>query len=179
MPIHYVIGVDPGGRETGIVAAIGPAPGTMTLAMAMVVVRRGGQLLDVDPHYLHEVTTTVHTLLAEAPAGTWPLVTVEGVTRPNSHHHGKLAFIDPSGILATAITLGAIGAEQWPCPLVTVRPGANGSGPAAVYPRPIRPPAGGKGGDQARHLRSAWDVATSGLRDHRQAVRPPRRTLSG
>jgi hypothetical protein len=177
--IHYVLAVDPGARETGIITATGPDPGHLTLTMALVVVRRGGETLDVDPRYLHEITTAMHALLDETPHGTTALLAVEGVTRPNAHHHGKLSFIDPSGLLATAITFGAITGDHWPCPLIAVRPGANGSGPAALYPTRIRIPAGGKGGDRARHLRSAWDVAISGLRDHRQASRPPRRTLSG
>jgi len=44
--------------------------------------------------------------------------------------------------------------------LVVVPPGRNGSGPMAAYPAKLRPKAGkGRGRDNLRHERSAWDVA--------------------
>jgi hypothetical protein len=168
----YVVGIDPGGRDTGLVAGYGRYPDTLTHAGHTLVRRPNEPLLAPSPAALTEVIAAAHTLLSAAPeSADQLLVAVEGLHAPNPH----IRVTDPSGIMATAIVWGAILGTAWPCPLLTVPPGRNGSAPSAAYPAPLRQAAGGRGRDNARHLRSAWDVAVVGAamwrREHRYQAR--------
>jgi Holliday junction resolvasome RuvABC endonuclease subunit len=138
-----ILGVDPGGRDTGLVVRSGRA-----LLAHDVVTRRGGKALDVDPTYLNEVNERIERYLDEFPVIA---IAVEGLKAPGQFMQGKVRITDPSGIMATAVTFGA----------VLVPPGGNGSQYAASYPSAIRAP--GKGFDRNRHARSAWDIAGAGV----------------
>jgi hypothetical protein len=146
-----VLGVDPGGRDTGLVVRAG-----RTLLAHAVITRRGGKALDVDPAYLHAVNEAIENcLLSDLPIVA---IAVEGLRAPNPH----VRVTDPSGVMATAVTLGAVMSQRnWNVPVLLVPPGGNGSQYAASYPVPIRAP--GKGFDRNRHARSAWDIAGAGL----------------
>lgn len=134
------MGVDPGGRHTG------------------VVVRDGPRLL------LHHViaSTDVHHVLGElhviAAAHNVHVVAVEGVTAPTGFKHGKREPINLAGLIGTATMFGAIVAT-WP-DAVVVPPGGNGSGPRGAYPPELFGPREGPAATgRLRHARSAFDVA--------------------
>ncbi len=85
---------------------------------------------------------------------------------------GNVSFTNVSGLLGTAMVVGAV-AGFFPN-TIEVPPGGNGSGHMGAYPVELRPTRGkGAGGDNLRHMRSAWDVgATAGLllRQSRQSA---------
>ena len=148
-----IVGVDPGGRYTG------------------VVVRQGDQLLYSDTLeritaaempdrlYIRSVVQRVMRLVDEHGAEA---VAVESVQRPSPFmgKSGNVSFSNVTGILGTAAVYGAVLAVL---PAVEVPPGGNGSGHLAAYPIELRPTRGsGAGKDKKRHMRSAWDVAGVG-----------------
>lgn len=144
--MHIVVGVDPGGRETGIVARRGSS-----LVAGTVVAR---QAQDSDATYIADVLEAVDSYLN---AGGSALVAVEGVVHPNPHV--RITNID--GLLEAAKVFGAV-VGRFPQAAV-VEPGGNGSGPLASYPADLvgERETTGTGGWR-RHLRSAWDVAGAG-----------------
>lgn len=180
-----VVGVDPGSRDTGIaVVDVGPTIAyTVPTLLASFTVHRpddGSDLLEVPSGYLQDVNAAilsalrpgghpVSSRLAELIPGRPPaeLIAVERVTRPSwqvrrgstSGRGGAAA--DPTGIMATAIVLGAILGRAWTVPLVAVAPKGNGKLlPLTAYPEPLA--TNGKGHDKRRHERAAYDVACLG-----------------
>lgn len=159
MTASFTIGVDPGGRETGIVTVHRDEPLT-----AKVLVRAG---TDDMPGllYLEQVLTEIADQAAAATlftgARTWS-VAVEGVKRPNPNvkRRDGNSLTDPTGIIGTAIVLGAVLARYGHL-AVLVPPGGNGTARSIhLYPVILRPATGrGKGHDLLRHARSAFDVA--------------------
>lgn len=153
-----VIGVDPGGRSTGLVLVdTATAPGDDSLLGCTTVDRAqdGRPLTDVPADYLTRVMAVVLTW--SRFAGT-ELLAIEGLNRPSGH----VRILDPSGLIATAHVIGAIRGRAWSTPTVLVAPGRNGTSlPWTAYPTPIRgkSPAGQ---DARRHMRSAYDVALAG-----------------
>lgn len=157
-PAPVVVGIDPGGRDTGIVA-ISP-DGTVRTA----AVTNPGELLPLPAGYLADVLAAV----AELVAGRHAIIRVEDVKRPNWHvakDAKRGAATNPTGLLATAQVLGAIRAVYRNAELVP--PGGNGSKPLGAYPLALvgdreRTTPGWElkiGQGKKRHLRSAWDIA--------------------
>jgi hypothetical protein len=155
-----VVGVDPGGSDTGIVLRAADK------LLAFDVVSRRAAAGEVraelpDGAYLCRVVDTVVRFSALTRGST--IVTIEGIKKPTGFAGGKRAPMNPMGLIATGMTLGAVLAA-YPEALV-VPPGGNGSLPIPAYPSALRPTSGrGAGADRLRHARSAWDVADLGLR---------------
>lgn len=158
-----ILGVDPGGRETGLVVRQGD-----DLAAHRVVVRPDRGRLP-DGRYVRQVLVACTDLLTEAGTDARAddlLVCVEGVAYWPEARDAKVRK-DQRGLYGTAIVLGAILA-RWPNAQL-VRPGAGHGGLSGwAYPTAIRPPTNGQGKDRLRHCRSAWDVTWHGQHDHRR-----------
>lgn len=144
MTTPVIIGVDPGGRSTGI------------------VVRQGNTLLGSHtfeaPYGLEGpalIGLCEDIAFRELACQRAPVrVAVEGLNPPSPH----MGLTNVSGLIGAATVLGAV-LSHWPHAIV-VPPGGNGSGPLAAYPEALRPRRGkGAGKDSLRHCRSAWDVA--------------------
>jgi hypothetical protein len=150
---RLIIGIDPGSRETGIVARCGDG----TLAFHRLAVRTSTWDLP-DTADLCQVNEAVREVRAQA----WyrigeqqdTILAIEGLTHPNPH----VGMANVLGALGTAMVLGAV-LDCWPGAIV-VPPGQHGAGPLGVYPAALRPTRGqGRGHDRLRHCRSAWDIA--------------------
>lgn len=147
----WVLGIDPGGKETGVVIL-----NSKDDVVYYHVVQRLGE---------PNVSAYARRVIAELTRACTPfpgvelLVAVEGVRPPNPH----LGTTNVQGLLDAARVLAAIQAE-WP-DAIEVPPGGNGSGPINAYPECLRPTRGsGKGKDRLRHCRSAFDCALAGRR---------------
>lgn len=161
-----VVGIDPGGRDTGLILVDGARVSGRS-------VRSGGELLPVSQDYVQAVLAEVAELVASTSERV--VVCVEGVTRPSWHvqasaSHGAAA--NPTGLIAAAVVLGAVmGAYPH---AVVVPPGGNGSKPLGAYPAGLvsegeRRKSGWElrvGSGKLRHQRSAWDVAVKGYNLH-------------
>lgn len=162
LPSGPVLGIDPGGKSTGLVVR------DRSALLASAVVERAGDEtgtrgVQVGPAYVAEVLAVVAELVAEhAPT----VVGVESVVRPNPHVNRRngSSVIDVGPLLGASIVFGAL-AGAYPA-AVWVPPGSNGSGPLAAYPSALVSAAEARhgvfrsgGGSKLRHARSAWDVA--------------------
>lgn len=151
MTPRVVIGVDPGGRTTGIVARIAH------VCLAADLVTRDGPAVFPDAVYLDEVVAAIGGLVVYVEQDRpRPTIAVEGVVHPNGH----VRMINAAGLLGTAAVLGAVLA-YFPAAVV-VPPAGNGAGPRSAYPAALWPPTEKRGAGRCRHLRSAWDVAEAG-----------------
>lgn len=152
-----VLGVDPGGRASGLVVRHG-----RTLCGWTLVVRD-----DDLTAYLRAVTTAVDQLLHDHACD---VLAVETLTDPNPH----LGLTNVRGLIDTAHVLGALLHHFDDVRLV--RPGGHGKTPGLprgrvldaymrdAYPAELLPDRDGVAYEDAkRHLRSAWDVAAAGL----------------
>lgn len=140
-----VLGVDPGGT-TGLVLRRGP-----DLLWHRTVA--GGW---------DTVLTVLHDELTDC---RFDVCAVEAVVAPGGFAHGKRAPINLSGLITTAQVAGAVAAWCWTdqFPVVWVPPAHNGQGALEAYPEQLRPTRGqGRGADNLRHERSAFDVAGLG-----------------
>jgi len=165
--VRTVLGMDPGGRESGLVVRQGDA----LVAHAVEVRADRGRM--PDGRYVRQVLARCSALLADADVGPRDdslIVAVEGVAYwPERQQKGK-APRDQRGLYGTAMILGAILA-RWPRATI-VKPGGNHGGlHGLAYPDAIRPPVNGAGTDRLRHARSAWDVSYRGEREHLTAGR--------
>lgn len=147
-PISVVIGVDPGGATTGIVARRGDG------LLAACSIHADGH--DHVAQYLEEVAGAVLGYAAtHAAAG----IAVEDCIPPNPH----LGISNPAGIIAAAKVLGAVLLAVPDA--VIVRPGGHGAPAgsraelAARYPAELIGPRETRGTGALRHVRSAWDIA--------------------
>lgn len=144
-----VVGIDPGGKGTGIVARDGAR-----LIYHKVVVRNSGRSMTA---YICEVVDGIDLMGFDLRHGGFsvsrPLVAVEDVGAPSPH----MGTISVSGLLGTAQVLGAV-LHAYPDAIV-VPPGGHGSAPLISYPRELVGAREKKGTGEKRHLRSAWDVA--------------------
>lgn len=185
---RVVVGVDPGGRHTGIAVIDTTAEPTRpvrgiddvwrtpipALLSSTTVARpdvEGEPLTYVPAAYLHDVNAAILEAV-RAPesvrgwAGDVDLIAVERVETPKGFAGGKRHTIDPAGLIAASIVLGAVLGRSWGIPVVAVRAGGNGHAlPLDRYPAPLA--TAGKGHDRRRHERSAYDVAV------RAASTPP------
>lgn len=151
---QLVIGVDPGGRQTGLVARYGD-----DLLAADLCTRDGAELFP-GAGYLAEVCDAVGGLVVYGQAETGEssfVVAVEGVVHPSGH----VRMINAAGLLGTAAVLGAVLVE-YPRTSVVVPPAKHGGGPRQAYPPQLWPTTDRKGTGRMRHVRSAWDVADTG-----------------
>ena len=155
-----VVGIDPGGRDTGIVA-ISP-DGTVRTA----AVTNPGELLPLPAGYIADVLAAIRDFTDNGQ--THAIIRVEDVKRPNWHvakDAKRGAATNPTGLLATAQVLGAIRGAYRNAELVP--PGGNGSKPLGAYPEALVGPGERSkqgwelrvGTSKKRHLRSAWDIA--------------------
>ena len=142
-----VLGIDPGGTQTGmVVVELDARSGAAPRVARAVLVERGSE--QGEGEYVGEVCAAVREL-GEGCA----VVGVEGLVTPTPH----LRVIALAGLLGAAVVLGAVLAVAPGA--VVVPPGGNGSGPLAAYPRELVGPGERSGAGWRRHLRSAWDVA--------------------
>lgn len=153
-----VVGVDPGGRDTGIVVINTSArsiPGM--LLRHFTVTNPAKDLLDTSPAYLMDVNASILMAIRETDAEA---VGMEGLRAPSSHIRGEKSFVRPRDVMAVALVVGSILGRSWPVGLVKIAPGGNGKTlPRTQYPEAIRMAEGGRGSDKRRHERSAFDVA--------------------
>lgn len=152
-----IIGVDPGGRQTGLVVRYGDN------CLAADLVTRDGPELFPGADYLAEVVDAIGGLivyasqdLPELADAAPPRIAVEGVVHPSGH----VRMINAAGLLGTATVLGAVLA-MFPSAFV-VAPAGHGAGPRSAYPLKLWPPTEKRGAGKCRHLRSAWDIAEAG-----------------
>lgn len=174
------LGIDPGGRDTGVVALDRARLDVPRLITGVVVTRevdedtvdqtRG---VEIGPRYLAQVLAAVEGAIAAAVNATECVrvrLAVETVVPPNPHvtRRDGRSLTNPKDAIAAAIVLGAV-LTRWP-DTVRVPPSRNGAALLATYPpelvtagerrlglnRPAQHNA------QVCHLRSAWDVALQG-----------------
>lgn len=149
---RIVLGIDPGGRNTGIVLR-----SDETLLGWALEVRQGRGRMPDGP-YLRQVVGRCRRLLLDA--GLDPseretyIVGIEAVAYWPEHDPTKRR--DQRGLYGTAMVIGAL-LVRWPDATVV----ASGRGVAGLhpqsYPAPIRPPVNGEGKDRLVHVRAAWD----------------------
>jgi hypothetical protein len=133
-----VLGVDPGGRTTGLCLVDGRT------VMDWQLVERARRPFD---SYLGDVLGYIERLVWLEP------IAVEDLVDPNPH----LGITAVRGLLDTAQVIGAIRATF---DVTMVRPGGHGSNLLKSYPPElIGPREGPSGKGKMRHVRSAFDIA--------------------
>lgn len=151
-----VVGVDPGGRFTGVVTRHGDD----LLAHTLLV--RGQK--DGLHTWVREVVGNVRWHVDQTiEHGAAYVVACESLNDPTP----QMGTMAVRGLLDTAAVIGGLLAVF--NGVVLVPPGGNGSGPRQAYP----PALWGrelKGTGAKRHLRSAWDVAGAAVMVARLAV---------
>ncbi|WP_064077827.1 hypothetical protein [Prescottella equi] len=159
-----VLGIDPGGRSTGLCLIHG-----RDVLAHETITHDTQHLLPVSRNYLRDVVERVNWMRRFNPLID-PVLAVEDVVRPNWHMNGRAAA-DPSALLATAAVLGAVLAiDSRGHTVLQVRPKGNGSRPLGAYPAELVSPGERRkpgwqlriGSGQLRHARSAYDVALAG-----------------
>lgn len=148
-----MIGIDPGGRSTGIVARPHARHDSPCL-FACVIVREDHQEM-VD--YLLEIFDAIKDAQAADRGPHAGEIAVEDAQAPTGWNAGERAPIDPAGLLGTARILGGI-EGRWPNRHL-VAPGGHGALPLELYPNLLRGPREKIGTGRRRHARSAWDIA--------------------
>lgn len=138
-----MVGVDPGGRYTGVVTR------TPDGVIAARVLTRTTGIDFPDGTYIHEVLDEISKQMEHADA-----ISLEGVVAPSPH----VRITNPTGIIGTGIVFGAVIA-RWPHAII-VPPEGNGSLPDVAYPGQIRRNV--RLGGPSTHARSAFDVARAG-----------------
>ncbi|EGD24683.1 hypothetical protein HMPREF0724_11801 [Prescottella equi ATCC 33707] len=159
-----VLGIDPGGRSTGLCLIIG-----RDVVEHQVVVNAAEKMLPIELTYVHEVLGAMATMVERTALVVDVTIAVEDVVRPSWHMKGRAAA-DPSALLATAQILGACVAFDPTMRTVLVRPRGNGSRALGEYPTALVSAAERRkdgwrtriGTGQLRHARSAYDVALAG-----------------
>lgn len=150
-----IVGVDPGGAETGVVAR------RRNVLHAAILVRKDPDQPFVA--YLAEVLDTVADLARTTGAA---LIAVEDVTPPTGHAEGRPGhLIQTAGLIATAKVVGALltlAGDDPTAGVALIDPGGHGSQPLPLYPDALVGPLERAGAGRRRHLRSAWDVAAKG-----------------
>jgi hypothetical protein len=145
-----IVGVDPGGAQTGIVVR---AEG---LHRWMLVTRT-----TPFDDYLREVTEGVlelknhgRLLLVDDDLHDFrdPVVAVEDINDPTP----QMGVTSVRGLIDTAQVLGALAVRFT---ILRVPPGGHGSGPLTAYPQGLRGEQEKIGTGKLRHCRSAWDIA--------------------
>lgn len=172
-----VIGIDPGGQDSGIVVVDATDRRRPKLLHHTTVVRDdtpGGAPL-IDLVWLRKLDDVliglVDTYLPD-------LVGIEYVVAPTGHARGRAGHIIAPGPLITTATVAswlANTASAYDVDVALVEPGSNDQGPHQIFPKPLHDPRGAckqgtrdvacvqrtciaRGGTQ-RHVRAAWTVA--------------------
>lgn len=157
------IGVDPGGRWTGL-ALVNPHHQYVT-GLCVTRVTDAPTRLGVGNDYLDAVCAGLQELRDHAVAAdpqAVVMVALEDVAAPNPH----LGITDPADIIRAAFVYGAVRRDYPGAVIVDL--GENGSSFQAAYPPPLRkhrsPGAtpGGFTSAERPHMRSALDVAHKG-----------------
>lgn len=161
----FVIGADPGGRQTGIVARKGRE------LLGFEVIERVGKSDLPDLEYITAVVDAIWQL-GRQPQARGGVLAVEGVTKPSGHAKGRKGhLIDPAGLMGTSMVFGAILAEFRHTPLIVVEPGQHGQAALRFYPPELVGPRERTGsGGRLRHCRSAWDIARAGATRARSVI---------
>lgn len=153
-----IVGVDPGGIETGVIAR------RANVLLAATLVRKAPADNFVD--YLAEVLDTVAGTARTTHAA---LIAVEDAVAPSGHAAGRPGhLIEVTGLLQTAKVVGALLTVAG---VALVAPNGHGSQPLPLYPVELVGPLERVGAGKRRHLRSAWDVAGAGALELRAALR--------
>ena len=147
-----IIGVDPGGRESGLVVRERDG----TCLEAVLVLRDDGA--DIQEY----VTDFAASLIGLVDEYDVDAVAVEGYKPPNPH----MGMINVAGLLDACAVCGA--ALAAPIRVVTylVTPGGHGAAPLQAYPSQLIGKREKKGTGLLRHCRSAWDIAGIGMVMH-------------
>ncbi len=155
--MSIVLGIDPGGRTTGIVVV---SRVDRPLDHRLVERQDGERVAE----YAYGVASIVKVMVE---AHAVELVAVEGLVTVNPHVRDRP--ISPTGLLQAAVVYGAVTAmlTHAMTPTVIVRPGSHGSNPLTSYPPDLVGARERKGTGKLRHVRSAFDVALAGRRIHR------------
>lgn len=155
-----IVGVDPGARETGVIARCG----NVLRAATLVTKAAGADTFDA---YLTEVLEVAAGMARTLHAVA---IAVEDVTAPTGFADGERHPITLGPLLLTAQVLGAVRVSL--TGVIVVDAGGNGSSPIELYPSELVGPLErvGKYGKR-RHLRSAWDIAARGALELRANVR--------
>ena len=179
-----VVGVDPGGRSTGIVLR-----SRDDVEAVEVIVRDDEEDYRPGSGYLAQVLDVIAAVREKgrSSTGRWPIVAVEDLHRPTGFARGAASGhrtpLDPAALIGVAVVLGAV-LGVYPDAIV-VPPGKNGSHPLPIYPQALIggphnerwPRAEPAGTGVLRHARSAWDVAGNAL--FLYAQRNPRPVAGG
>lgn len=148
-----MIGIDPGGRYTGVIARPHARHDSPCL-FACVVVREPDQEM-VD--YLLEVFDAIRDAITADRGPRAGELAVEDARAPSGWKAGERSPIDPEGIINAARVLGGI-EGRWPNRHL-IDPGGHGALPLEMYPPLLRGPRERIGTGRRRHARSAWDIA--------------------
>ncbi|WP_156042394.1 hypothetical protein [Rhodococcus sp. UNC363MFTsu5.1] len=171
-PTLTVLGVDPGGRSTGLCLIDG-----RDVIAHRTVENAAEKMLPIAQPYIADVLNAIAEMYPSPNDSqmhySLPVLAVEDVVRPSWHMKGRAA-VDPSALLATAAVLGAVLAFDPHAHPVQVRPSRNGSRPLGEYPATLVSAAERRGdgwqhrigSGQLRHARSAYDVALAGAAQH-------------
>lgn len=143
-----VVGVDPGGRYTGVVTTESDS----VLSACVLTRTTGGSL--PDDRYINEVLDEITAQIEQAE-----IVALEGIVEPHGRNpRGEKMVMSAAGLIGTGIIYGAVLA-RWSRAII-VPPGGNGSLPDYAYPPEIRRRE--RLGGPTDHARSAYDVARAG-----------------
>lgn len=143
-----VMGVDPGGRHTGIITRERDK-----ILSACVLTRTTGDKFP-DGHYINEVLDEITTHIEVVD-----VIALEGIVEPRGRNpEGDEVIMSAAGLIGTGIVFGAVLA-RWPNAVI-VPPGGNGSLPDSAYPLGIR--RRNRIGGPTIHARSAYDVSRVG-----------------
>lgn len=176
-PVRFAVaGVDPGGRDCGIVGRIGNGSDSDVLVLEQDLcptLRREGTAWVPDAAFLALLVERIGSMLdglcqwlaanqAVFPPGGIPvLVAVEDLGGPEDYRRGPKR--EPAGVIGLAATWGAVCAH-WP-DAIQVPQGFNGGGPRQAYPPELWGAREGPAGQGIlRDARSAWDVAGAGIK---------------
>lgn len=146
-----MVGVDPGGRWTGVVARDGNR-----LLYAATVTRSASMsehIAEVDATIIRALAAVHRYQLLAGKTVERPVVAVEGLNPPTPH----LGMTSVAGLIETAQVLGGVLHAQPRA--VIVAPGGHGSAPLSCYPPALVGEREVVGTGKSRHMRSAWDVA--------------------
>ena len=164
--MSVVVGIDPGGRYTGIVARY-----TSTV-IEWRSIDLGADWASIPNH--HGANQIQAALLDLTHNLTGPiLIGIEDVNPPTPH----MGIVSLAGLVKTAWYAGALYklAAALDLDAVMVPPGGNGANPPHTYPAALRKrrPDWTLGNKKAAHLYSAWDVSHTAPTVHRieQATR--------
>jgi hypothetical protein len=187
--VTIVIGIDPGGQDTGLVVMDATDRRRPRLLHHETVVRDAAHddrcLIDLG--YLAKVDDVLIGLIDEYLPD---LVGIEYVVEPSGHARGRAGhIIKPGGLIITASAAAwmANTAGAYDVPVALVSPGENDQGPHQIFPRPLHDPRGAcrqgtrdvrcvqrtciaKKGAQ-RHVRAAWTVAHEAVHQNRVLAR--------